>query len=165
MIKYLYLYLILIGISWCGDLKGKEDAVMNLGTPDFEGIKHVNDLGQPYWSARELGEKLGYKGNWRGFEKVIKKAMVACATDAIPITSTDQKLRDDQICDENLAVLTHYDVAREIKATVERIHQKDTKDLPRAFDLRKELEARRRATKKRITKEVQDSDSDQQTLF
>jgi DNA-damage-inducible protein D len=283
---------------------------MSLQTPDFDHLKRENDQGQPYWSARDLSEELGYKKNWRGFEQVIKKAMAACATDNIPIienffeaeitiqqgratrkisdyflskracryiamqgnahlpeiaaalsyfnsaieshemhelrhqteqriflrekvaeenthlsltamqsgvqrqnmglfmdagynglyamtsdelkrfwnlkddqhildvmgpehlaanlfriTATDHKLREDHILDENLAILTHYDVAREVKEAVERIHNKDTKDLPRAFDLRKELEARRRATQRRVTKEKQAEDDGQQTLF
>jgi len=48
-------------------------------------MKHENEQGQPYWSARELSEKLGYEKNWRGFENVLKKAMAACATDNVPI--------------------------------------------------------------------------------
>ncbi len=283
---------------------------MGIPVPDFESIKRMNDEGQPYWSARELSENLGYRNNWRGFEQVIKKAMAACATDHVPIienffeaemtirqgratrnvsdyflskracryiamqgnahlpeiaaalsyfnyaieshemhelrrqteqrlflrekvaeenrqlsetalhagvksanmglfmdagynglyemtsdelkrfwhlredqhildvmgsehlaanlfriTATDHKLSEDQILDENLAILTHYDVAHEVKETVERIHKKDTKDLPRAFDLRKELEARRRATQKRVAKEKQGEDEGQQPLF
>ena len=87
------------------------------------------------------------------------------AANLFRITSTDRKLRDDQIVDENLAILTHYDVAREVKEAVEPIHKKDTKDLPRAFDLRKELEARRRATQKRLAREKQKEDGGQRTLF
>ena len=283
---------------------------MNLRTPDFEGMKHENEQGQLYWTARELSEKLGYEKNWRGFENVLKKAMAACATDNIPIienffevevtvkqgratrkisdyflskracryiamqgnahlpeiaaalsyfnyaieshemhelrrqteqriflrekvaeenihlsetamqsgvksesmglfmdagynglysmtsdelkrfwnlqddqhvldvmgsehlavnlfriTATDYKLREDQILDENIAILTHYEVAREVKAASERIYQKDTKDLPRAFDLRKELEARRCAAKKQLTKAKQIEEGGQQSLF
>ena len=92
---------------------------MNLRIPDFESLKHENEQGQPYWSARELSEKLGYAKNWRGFEK----------------------------------------------AASERIHQKDTKDLPRAFDLRKELEARRCAAQKQISKTKQAEEGGQQSLF
>ena len=283
---------------------------MNLRIPDFEHMKHENEQGQLYWSARELSEKLGYEKNWRGFENVVKKAMAACATDNVPIienffeaeitvkqgratrkisdyflskracryvamqgnahlpeiaaalsyfnyaieshemhelrrqteqriflrekvseenahlsetaiqsgvksenmglfmdagynglysmtsdelkrfwnlqddqhvldvmgaehlavnlfriTATDHKLREDQILDENIAILTHYEVAREVRAASERIHQKDTKDLPRAFDLRKELEARRRASKKQLVKTKQAEEGGQQSLF
>jgi DNA-damage-inducible protein D len=81
------------------------------------------------------------------------------------ITATSHKLREDQILDENIAILTHYDVASEVKTAVERIYNMDTKDLPRAFDLRRELEARRRAAKKQIAREKQSEDGGQQKLF
>jgi len=76
-----------------------------------------------------------------------------------------RSILQNQIFDENIAILTHYDVAREVKAASERIHQKDTKDLPRAFDLRKELEARRRAAQKQVTKAKQAEEGGQQSLF
>ena len=87
------------------------------------------------------------------------------AVNLFRITATDHKLKEDQILDENIAILTHYEVAREVKAASERIHQKDTKDLPRAFDLRKELEARRRASKKQLIKTKQAEEGGQQSLF
>ena len=43
----------------------------------FEDIKHVNENGSEYWSARELAIALDYV-QWRNFEKVIKRAMIAC---------------------------------------------------------------------------------------
>lgn len=43
----------------------------------FEKIKHVNEYGQEYWSARELMPSLGYI-EWRKFEGVIEKAKDAC---------------------------------------------------------------------------------------
>lgn len=43
----------------------------------FEDIKHVREDGSEYWSARELGPALDYV-QWRNFEKVIKRAMIAC---------------------------------------------------------------------------------------
>ena len=44
----------------------------------FEDIKHIDEFGNEYWSARELMKALEYK-EWRKFDKVIKKAMEACA--------------------------------------------------------------------------------------
>ena len=44
----------------------------------FEGIKYIDENGNEYWFARELMEVLEYK-EWRKFNKVIKKAMEACA--------------------------------------------------------------------------------------
>ena len=43
----------------------------------FESIKHIDDNGYEYWSARELQSILGYK-EWRKFENAILKAKDAC---------------------------------------------------------------------------------------
>ena len=43
----------------------------------FERIKHSNEIGQEYWSARELYLALEYK-RWDRFLNVVDKAMQAC---------------------------------------------------------------------------------------
>lgn len=43
----------------------------------FESIKHINEYGQEYWTARELLRALEYN-EYRFFKKVIEKAMTAC---------------------------------------------------------------------------------------
>ena len=43
----------------------------------FEEIKHIDDNGNEFWSARELQQVLNYK-EWRKFEGVIAKAKIAC---------------------------------------------------------------------------------------
>ena len=43
----------------------------------FEEIKHLNSIGQEYWSARELFTVLDYI-KWDKFLNVIEKAMQAC---------------------------------------------------------------------------------------
>lgn len=43
----------------------------------FESIKHINEYGQEYWTARELIPVLQYK-EYRFFKKVILKAINAC---------------------------------------------------------------------------------------
>ena len=43
----------------------------------FESIKHIDEEGREYWSARELAPTLEYT-QWRNFDKVIGRAMVAC---------------------------------------------------------------------------------------
>ena len=43
----------------------------------FEEIKHINDIGQEYWSARELFKMLEYI-KWERFLNVITKAKEAC---------------------------------------------------------------------------------------
>ena len=45
----------------------------------FENIKHIDEEGYEYWSARELQKVLEYK-EWRKFNGVIQKAMNACET-------------------------------------------------------------------------------------
>ena len=43
----------------------------------FENIKHINELGNEYWLARELMQALEYT-LWQRFSNVIKKAMENC---------------------------------------------------------------------------------------
>jgi len=43
----------------------------------FDSIKHIDELGNEYWKARELQTILGYK-EWRKFNGVIDKAIIAC---------------------------------------------------------------------------------------
>ena len=43
----------------------------------FEDIKHINDDGNEYWSARELQKVLEYK-RWDKFNNVIISAKEAC---------------------------------------------------------------------------------------
>jgi len=43
----------------------------------FEAIKHVDDEGGEWWSARELGKLLGYDV-WRNFAEVIDEAKEVC---------------------------------------------------------------------------------------
>ena len=45
----------------------------------FENIKHIDELGNEYWEARELMPLLEYS-KWENFHKVIKRAMIACET-------------------------------------------------------------------------------------
>ncbi len=43
----------------------------------FESIKHINEYGMEYWTARELMRALGYK-QWRRFTDAIERAKEAC---------------------------------------------------------------------------------------
>ena len=57
------------------------DEDIQQGASLFDSIKHVNEYGQEYWSARELIPLLEYN-EYRFFKKVIYKAISACeATD------------------------------------------------------------------------------------
>ena len=50
----------------------------------FEDIKHIDEFGNEFWYARELQVVLDYK-EWRKFENVINKAIVACSNSKIGI--------------------------------------------------------------------------------
>ncbi len=43
----------------------------------FEDIKHIDEYGNEYWSAREFAKVLEYK-DWRNFLKVLNKAKETC---------------------------------------------------------------------------------------
>ncbi|WP_293730977.1 DNA damage-inducible protein D [uncultured Actinobacillus sp.] len=59
---------------------------MNELTHTFESIKHIDDQGNEFWSARELYLLLDYS-EWRNFTKVIDKAMKACESSHIKVSS------------------------------------------------------------------------------
>jgi DNA-damage-inducible protein D len=46
-------------------------------SPEFEGLKLVNEHNAEYWSARDLQTLLGYS-QWRRFEQAIERAMASC---------------------------------------------------------------------------------------
>ena len=50
----------------------------------FEDIRHIDENGIEYWSARELQLVLDYK-EWRKFEGVIQKAIEACQNSNISV--------------------------------------------------------------------------------
>lgn len=43
----------------------------------FEAIKHLSEDGHEFWYARELATVIEYI-QWRNFEKVLDRAMLAC---------------------------------------------------------------------------------------
>jgi DNA-damage-inducible protein D len=46
-------------------------------TSPFDGIRHEDEYGKEFWSARELYKLLGYS-TWQKFQKAIDQAMLAC---------------------------------------------------------------------------------------
>ncbi len=55
----------------------KENMLEEYQEKTFEDIKHLNELGEEYWEARELMEALEYK-RWDKFINVIESAKIAC---------------------------------------------------------------------------------------
>ena len=51
----------------------------------FEEIKYIRKDGSEYWSARELADVLDYS-QWRNFQKVIDRAMIACENSGHEVT-------------------------------------------------------------------------------
>ncbi len=51
----------------------------------FEDIKYIRKDGSEYWSARELADVLDYS-QWRNFQKVIDRAMIACENSGHEVT-------------------------------------------------------------------------------
>jgi DNA-damage-inducible protein D len=74
----------------------------------------------------------------------------ALAANLFRITQTDAKLKRDQIHDEDTAIATHHDVGREVRRAIENIHQKKPEDLPRAANIRKLVEEKRRNARKKL---------------
>ncbi len=76
---------------------------------------------------------------------------------------TDAKLRRDQITDEDAAIDTHHFVGDQVRKAIEAIHAPMPETLPSAPSIRKLVEERRRAAKKRRLNA--DKQSDQRSLL
>src|SRR5215470_17726095 len=48
-----------------------------LHTSPFDAIRHVDEDGNEYWSARELYKLLGYS-TWQKFQHAVEQAKIAC---------------------------------------------------------------------------------------
>ena len=76
---------------------------------------------------------------------------------------TDEKLRRDQVTNEDVAIDTHYYVGDQVRKTLETLQAPMPETLPPAPSIRKMVEERRRASKKRRLKAAQQDE--QSTLF
>ena len=54
-----------------------DDDAIEHGESEFESIKHINEYGQEYWTARELMPVLEYR-QWRRFSETIERAKISC---------------------------------------------------------------------------------------
>lgn len=59
--------------------------IENINESIFESIKHVNEYGQEYWTARELQPALEY-AEWRKFNGAINRAKEACKASKIKVS-------------------------------------------------------------------------------
>lgn len=81
------------------------------------------------------------------------------------ITQTEGKLVREEIQGEDNAIQTHYGVGREVRKTIETLKAPLPEDLPPAPSIRKMVEERRRASKKRRLKAAQQGNDAPETLF
>lgn len=65
-------------------MDSKEIEKRKLAFDDYAQIDE--ESGTEYWSARDIMRPLGY-AQWRNFETAIKRAMVSCETNKIPVES------------------------------------------------------------------------------
>ncbi|HTK06086.1 MAG TPA: DNA damage-inducible protein D [Ktedonobacteraceae bacterium] len=76
-------------------------------------------------------------------------------------TMTEGKLRDEQITGLDEASNAHYFVGDQIRQTIERIHKPMPEDMPTGPSIRKLVEERRRAAKKRTIKAKEQTEQPQ----
>ncbi|WP_157507634.1 DNA-damage-inducible protein D [Ktedonobacter racemifer] len=79
------------------------------------------------------------------------------------ITQTEGKLIREQLQEEDRAIEAHHDVGSEVRKAIEAINAPMPEDLPRAASIRKMVEERRRASRKRLKKDQ--GESGQEKLF
>ena len=58
----------------------------------FEDIKHIDELGNDYWDARELMIVLQYL-KWEHFAKVINKAKISCKLSGVNVDDRSSRYR------------------------------------------------------------------------
>ena len=69
-----------------------DDEELHQGESLFDSIRHINEYGQEYWTARELSVILGYKNarGWQNFRKNIEKAITSLKSSDIHFTKVGQ---------------------------------------------------------------------------
>ena len=98
----------------------------------FDSIKHVNEYGQEYWTARELFGVLGYK-QWRDFKKVIEKAVRSCE-------ASDNKVSDHFARTRKTSPMPNGGVKEAIRNTIKKLGGTMPEDLPTPDKSIKQLE-------------------------
>lgn len=58
--------------------------IMRYSDETFESIKHINEYGEEYWSARELQHILDYS-QWRYLNEAISRAKLACTNSGFDV--------------------------------------------------------------------------------
>ncbi|MDE6341761.1 MAG: virulence RhuM family protein [Muribaculaceae bacterium] len=64
----------------------KEDGNIQEMQPSFESLKKIGELGEPYWSSRDLCDAMGYSAYWK-FRRVIDKAIKVVSEQGLDVGS------------------------------------------------------------------------------
>ena len=109
----------------------------------FEDIKYVRKDWREYWSARELADVLDYS-QWRNFQKVIDRAMIACENSGHEITydfaevskiveagATRNYIKDYELTRYACyLIVQNGDPRKEVRSAIEKIGGTMPEDLP-----------------------------------
>lgn len=117
-------------------------------------------LGLHRHTLQELKERKGVPENEEYLDRIGREELSAIDFKNV---LTERKLRDEQVKGLDEASNTHYFVGDQIRQTIERIRQPMPEDMPTGPSIRKLVEERRRAGKKRKLK-AQEHDG-QASLF
>ncbi len=106
-------------------------------------------LGLHRHTLQELKERKGIPENEDYLDRIGREELSAIDFKNV---LTERKLRDDEVTGLDEASNTHYFVGDQIRQTIERIRQPMPEDMPTGPSIRKLVEERRRAAKKRKLK-------------
>ncbi len=106
-------------------------------TSPFDGIRHEDEHGKEFWSAREFYKLLGYT-RWEKFQKSIEEAKIACQNSNqavsdhfhLEVQLIKAGIRRDQVSNKGHANVTHYMVGQEVREAIKRLGGTMPEDLP-----------------------------------
>ncbi len=113
------------------------------------------NFGLHHAAVEELKQRKGIPPNEDYLDNITRAELSAIDFKNI---QTDEKLRRDQVSDEDEAIATHLYVGGEVRKAIEAIHAPMPETLPPAPSIRKMVEERRRAARKRRGKAEQQQD-------
>ena len=117
-------------------------------------------LGLHGLTLEELKERKGVPADREYLDNITREELSAIDLKNV---LTERRLVSDNVSEESQAITTHHFVGRAVRRAIEEAMGPMPEDLPTAPDIRAEIEARNRKTR-RITKKRKESDS-RDTLF
>jgi DNA-damage-inducible protein D len=136
---------------------GKAAQEVGVQSESFGIFIDAGYLGLHRHTLQELKERKGIPENEDYLDRIGREELSAIDFKNV---LTERKLQDDGVTGLDEASNTHYFVGDQIRQTIEKIRQPMPEDMPTGPSIRKMVEERRRASKKRRLKA-----EDQDTLF